>query len=166
MSILVLAYAALALGVMSLLVSGVFLSFSDFVMRGLTAASARGGAQSMQMINITVMRSLFIVLLLGLAPLGLLLAGISLAAVSGLGRIALAAAAGLYALSVFAVTLFGNVPLNNRLAGMDPGAPHTAQYWGHYAKVWTRWNHVRTAGSLAAGIIWLVAAMELGASSN
>lgn len=69
---LTLVWAPMAIGVASLLVAGVFQSFSDFVMRGLIFAEPVGGAQSMQMINRTVMRSVFIILLLGLAPVMLI----------------------------------------------------------------------------------------------
>jgi uncharacterized membrane protein len=51
-----------------------------------------------------------------------------------------------------------NVPLNNRLiaagAGGDDGT------WALYLTVWTRWNHVRTAASLAALVLFVVALIE------
>ncbi len=68
-------YACLAAGVSSLLVAGVFQSFSDFIMRSLVAASPAGGIESMQMINRKVFRSWFLVMLLGLAPVSLAFAG-------------------------------------------------------------------------------------------
>ncbi|WP_078569715.1 hypothetical protein [Thioclava sp. F36-7] len=56
------------------LVAGVFLTFSDFVMRALGRAELAAGIEAMQMINREVYRSLFATLLLGLAFVSILLA--------------------------------------------------------------------------------------------
>ena len=53
------------------LVSGVFLTFSDFVMKSLAAANPVGGIESMQIINRKVFKSVFMVLLLGMSGLSL-----------------------------------------------------------------------------------------------
>jgi uncharacterized membrane protein len=50
------------------LVAGVFLGFSDFIMRGLAQAPASQGAAGMVGLNRTVYRSVFMVLFLGLVP--------------------------------------------------------------------------------------------------
>ena len=49
------------------LVAGVFLTFSDFVMRSLAATQPAGGIEAMQQINRKVFRTLFMVLLIGMA---------------------------------------------------------------------------------------------------
>ena len=156
-----LAWATMAIGVASLLVAGVFQSFSDFVMRGLVLAEPMGGAQSMQMINRTVMRSVFIVLLLGLAPMMLSFGLLTYSVLEEGARFWVLAGTGVYIASVFFVTMLGNVPMNNRLDRMVPSEPSTARYWDHYGRVWTRWNHLRTIGSLVAGLCFLFAALEL-----
>ncbi|PJE29666.1 Uncharacterized membrane protein [Pseudooceanicola antarcticus] len=148
----------LATGIASLLVSGVFLSFSDFIMRGFLQAPDRAGAAAMQGLNRTVYRSLFMVLLIGLVPLSALLA---LAGIMGLlpGTPLLVLAALLYLGGVMAVTGRGNVPMNQHLDGLSPEAPETRIYWQRYARVWTRLNHIRTASSFAAGLLWIAAAL-------
>ena len=73
----VLAAASIAAG----LVAGVFLTFSDFVMRSLGASAPAAGMEAMQQINRKVYRSVFMVLLLGLVPVSLAIA--VYAAVSG-----------------------------------------------------------------------------------
>lgn len=59
-------------------------------------------------------------------------------------------AALLYLLGSFAVTMRGNVPRNERLARLEAASAEAAEYWPVYEREWTRWNHVRTAASLAS----------------
>ncbi|MEO1101150.1 MAG: anthrone oxygenase family protein [Pseudomonadota bacterium] len=152
-------HACLLAGLSSALVAGVFQSFSDFVMRGLVMATPASGAQSMQMINRTVFRSVFVILLLGLGPVSLALAAYAYFVLAGAGAMWLIAAAAIYLPFVILVTIAGNVPMNERLDRMDHAAEDTVAYWETYGRVWTRWNHVRTLGSLAAAICYLMAAM-------
>jgi len=53
-----------------------------------------------------------------------------------------------YLVGCFGVTMAFNVPLNNRLAGLE-GEP-SAAYWPQYVGPWVAWNDVRTAASLLA----------------
>ena len=55
-----------------------------------------------------------------------------------------------YLTGTIGVTLFGNVPLNNRLASIDPQAESSAAIWHDYLVRWTRWNHLRTFAALVA----------------
>ena len=57
------------------LVGGVFLAFSDFVMRSLALTGGAGGVEAMQSINREVFRWIFMVLFIGLAPVSLFIAG-------------------------------------------------------------------------------------------
>ena len=57
------------------LVSGVFLTFSDFVMRSLDGARTAAGVEVMQVINREVFRSVFMFLLLGMSALSPFLIG-------------------------------------------------------------------------------------------
>ncbi len=145
----------------SALVAGVFLTFSDFVMRSLALADPLAGAQSMQMINREVFRSLFMVLLLGLVPFSVGLAGYAVALLSGPAVIWMVAAAVVYVAGVFAVTMFGNVPMNNRLDGLSLQDEATTAYWARYARDWTRWNHLRTAASAVTSLFYLMAVIRL-----
>ena len=56
-------------------VSGVFLTFSDFVMRSLDGARTAAGVEVMQVINREVFRSVFMFLLLGMSALSPFLIG-------------------------------------------------------------------------------------------
>jgi uncharacterized membrane protein len=80
--------------------------------------------------------------------------------------------AGLYsAFSAFNMTALGrigqmagisamnaiNVPLNNALAAVDPSSPDAASLWARYLTDWTLWNHVRTAASTGACVLFISA---------
>lgn len=148
----------LSAGLLMALLSGVFLSFSDFVMRGLVQAPGTAGAAGMVGLNRTVYRSLFMVLFMGFLPASAALALVAFWQTSGAALTLIVIGALTYALGVFAVTGFGNVPMNQRLdANADaPGA--LADYWPHYAQHWTRLNHIRSAASAFAALTWLIAA--------
>jgi len=70
-----------------------------------------------------------------------------------------------YLLGCFAVTVAGNVPLNEALAGLDTRAPDTIRYWQDvYLPRWTFWNSLRTAACALAsvlamlGLVWSASA--------
>lgn len=148
---------ALGLG----LVAGVLLGFSDFIMRSLRDTADRAaGIDAMQAINRRILPSVFILLFLGFVPA---LIGLALLAQSSASPAAgwIFAAAVIYVSSVFGVTLVRNVPMNNRLAAVDAGSLEAERYWALYLSHWTRWNHVRTAGSGASAACLMMAAAIL-----
>jgi len=142
------------------LVAGVFLTFSDFVMKSLAAAEPAAGIEAMQIINRKVFRTVFMVLLLGMSALSLVLAGYAYVSASGPGANWAIAGGGLYFVGVFIVTLVGNVPMNTRLEGMDYKSVEVASYWRTYVPVWSRWNSVRTVASAAAAVCFLIACIQ------
>lgn len=131
-------------------VGGVFLAFSDFIMRSLARTSGSGGVEAMQSINREVFRWVFMALFLGLVPVLLLVAGYG-GFVLGQGAGFLLALSGLvYVVGCFGVTALCNVPMNKALADMDLSEPSTQDYWTTtYLPRWTLWNTVRT---LACGL--------------
>ena len=144
LNVLVIAYAALC---------GVFLAFSDFIMRALYQVS--GGAEAMQVINRTVFRWLFMALFIGLVPVSIGLAVYGWGMLGG-GQGHLMALAGLcYLLGCFGVTAARNVPLNEALAGMVTAAPETQEFWHDtYVPRWTFWNTLRAfACGLSAALV-------------
>jgi uncharacterized membrane protein len=148
--------AAAAFG--AAIVGGIFYAFSSFVMRALARLAPLQGAEAMQAINIVVIAPSFMAVFMGTAVLSVALVG-ALVLAGGHGNAALlASGAACYLLGCFGVTLACNVPLNNRLAGLD-GAP-AAEYWPRYAAPWLRWNHVRTAASLLASGLFVAALLE------
>lgn len=138
------------------LVAGVFLAFSDFVMRSLEKASPAAGLEAMQQINREVYSSVFLVWLMGLAPVSAGLAAYAWYAVDGPARNWFIAGALIYLVGTVAVTIFGNVPMNQRLDTMRAMSEDTRQYWDFYAPVWTAWNHIRTGASASAAAAFFI----------
>ena len=151
--IAVLAYA---------LVGGVFLAFSDFIMRALSVTSGHGGAEAMQAINREVFRWVFMTLFLGLAAVSLALAVYAGFWMTGPVATPVAAAGLVYLVGCFGVTVVFNVPMNEALAGMDLSQEATRTYWsGTYVPRWTFWNTVRTIACGVAAALLLVALTSL-----
>lgn len=144
------------------LVGGVFLAFSDFIMRSLAHTRSVGGVEAMQIINREVFRSIFITLFLGMAAVSVLIAIYSATNLAGGPGLLILSGALVYLLGCFAVTVFFNVPMNETLARMDLTSQATQEYWtGTYLPRWTTWNTVRTiacalsAALLLSGLVWL-----------
>lgn len=154
-------YACFFLALWSAIVGGVFSAFSEFVMSGLLRAAPSGGIESMQHINRTVLKTQFVAGILLIPVLSTALAIYGWTAFDGAARLALILAPCVYVPSVFLMTLFGNVPMNNALDRLDHASAEAAAYWHHYGRVWTRLNHVRTLGSILTALIYIVAGVQL-----
>jgi uncharacterized membrane protein len=123
-------------------------------MRALASIDRAAGIAAMNAINTAILRSAFMPLFLGttLASAALVVFGIARPDTS---RGALLIAGGLvYVVGMFVVTMAFNVPLNNALLR---GGERDADTWRRYLAIWTRWNHVRTAASLAAVALFVAA---------
>jgi uncharacterized membrane protein len=130
---------------------GVFFAFSSFIMEGVAA---------MQSINVAVLNRSFLGAFMGTAALSLLVAVLAIIG-WGTPSAPYALAGGLsYLGSIFVVTLLGNVPLNNRLATVSATDSDATAVWEHYLKRWTRLNTLRTAGSMAAALLFTLGLMQ------
>jgi uncharacterized membrane protein len=144
------------------LVGGVFLAFSDFIMRSLSLTGGVGGVEAMQVINREVFRWVFMALFLGMAAVSLVISGYAVISLSGPAGTLILLSGLIYLFGCFGVTVVFNVPMNEALAGMDIAADATRSYWtGTYLPRWTFWNSVRTiacglsAMLLLTGLLWL-----------
>ena len=139
-------------------VGGVFYAFSTFTMRGLDGTDPATAIAAMRGINAQAQISgPFLVLFLGSAVLTVAVAVPAAAAPSRPGSAYLLAGA-VCALLALIVTIMFNVPLNNRLAALDPAqlsALDAAREWAAYQRPWTAWNHVRTAAPLVGAALML-----------
>lgn len=142
------------------LIGGVFLTFSDFVMRSLAASQPVAGAEAMQEINRKVYRSVFLSLFFAMTVGAVLLIAAGVA-IAGPEAPWLIGGGATYLTGVFGVTVFGNVPMNKRLDAMPLADAATLDYWRDYADRWTRLNHIRTISSATAAIAFLIAAQHL-----
>ena len=144
------------------LVGGVFLAFSDFIMRSLAHTGGHGGVESMQVINREVFRWVFMTLFLGMAAVSIVVAAYGAFGLSGPAGTLILLAGLVYLIGCFGVTVVFNVPMNEALAGMESASGTTRDYWlGTYVPRWTFWNSVRTiactvsAALLLFGLLWV-----------
>lgn len=134
---------------------GAMFAFSAFVMPALRELVPRDGILAMQAINRWAPKSLLAL------PMGVLAIGsvaIVVLALVGDGPDrspgVIGAALGLASL---AITGLGNVPINTKVDALV-AAPESEGEWTAYARLWCRWNHLRTITSLVAAILLAVAA--------
>ena len=76
---------------------------------------------------------------------------------AGTQRTYLLAGCAFYLLGCLLVTMAVNVPMNNQLAVAKPDSSGADALWDHYRSRWTLWNHVRTAASLVAAGLFVMA---------
>lgn len=90
------------------ILGGVFLAFSDFIIRALRGTRGTGGVEAMQSINREVFRYIFIPLFLAMVPISLILVVGAYMTVDAPAPFLLAAL--IYIPGAFGVTLVCNVP--------------------------------------------------------
>jgi uncharacterized membrane protein len=139
------------------LVAGIFYAFSTFVMGALGRLAPAEGIAAMQSINIVVINPLFFLAFFGTGVLCLATIAVALLVDTGVSLLPVLAGAVLYLVGCIGVTVAGNVPLNDRLAKANPADVEAEPLWRLYLARWTRWNHVRTAASLAAAGAFAIA---------
>ena len=144
------------------LIGGVFLAFSDFIMRSLANTGGVGGVEAMQVINREVFRWVFMTLFIGMAGVSILISGYAAAQLGGPAGTLIALAGIVYIVGCFGVTVVFNVPMNEALAQMDLTSSATREYWqGTYLPRWTYWNTVRALACVVAaalllfGLLWM-----------
>lgn len=143
-------WAGVVAAVGSGLIGGVFLVFSVSIMPAFARLEKTHGIAVMQAINVTILRSPFMIVFIGTVPACVLQVVLEPADVAGwIG-------AALYIVGSFGVTAVGNVPLNNRLDRTDLTDPEN--FWAVYAQRWTLLNHIRTVASIGAAAALTLAA--------
>lgn len=134
-------------------IGGVFFAFSSFVMTALSRLPPSEGIAAMQSINVVVINRSFLGTFLGTAFLSLGIIVMSLIDQSHPSAVLFLSGAVVYLIGTFAVTVFGNVPLNDQLAALSAAEPDSNNDWQHYLPRWTMWNHIRTVAALIAALI-------------
>lgn len=136
---------------------GVFFAFSSFVMAGLGRLPTPQAVSAMQSINITAVRPPFMLALFGTAGVCLVL---TVRGATGWGdrrALLLMAGGALYLVGAIVLTAGYHVPLNDKLAKLDPNSAAAVGQWKDYLHHWTLLNHVRTAASLGAAASFIAA---------
>jgi uncharacterized membrane protein len=144
--------AALGSGMMA----GLFFAFSAFIMQALGKRPAPVGIAAMQSINETILNPIFFLLFFGTAVLGLILAVLALIGWGDAGSEWRLAGGLLYLIGSIGITMWCNVPLNNRLMKVTADSAEGATFWAHFLKAWLPWNHVRTIACTAAAVSFIL----------
>jgi uncharacterized membrane protein len=127
------------------------------LMAGVSVLRPAQGVAAMNAINAAAVRPAFMAVFTGSAVLSAMIAVVTFVVWPDEGKLELLLGSALYLLGSFGLTIVANVPRNDRLARMTPGAPEAAVYWTAYVREWTLWNHVRAAASAAAPLVYVLA---------
>lgn len=139
------------------LVAGVFFAFSTFVMPALKRLPAAQGIAAMQSINKLAVTPAFMTALFGTAVACGALTVWALFTWGERFSPYLLTGGALYLVGTIGVTIACNVPLNDKLAKLNPRGPDAAGHWDHFVTRWTAWNHARTIAALVAAATLTVA---------
>jgi len=146
-------FTTVLVGVMA----GVYFAFSAFVMKSLDEIDAPAGMLAMQSINRVIVRSTFLPIFFASSLASVALIALMLIEPSTIGSRWALWGSVLYFLGMFAVTLVGNVPLNNRLEAANAKGPDGVEMWSLYLRKWTRWNHIRTIACTGSLVLFILA---------
>ncbi|MFE3198845.1 anthrone oxygenase family protein [Embleya sp. NPDC055664] len=131
---------------------GVFYGFSSFVMAGLGRLPANQGAAAMRALNVEAPKP---PLMIGLLGTSVLCAGLGVTAlVSWDGAYSgyLIAGALSYLIGPLGLTAGYHVPRNNALDRVEPNSQAEERLWATFPTEWTRANHLRALGGVAAAV--------------
>jgi uncharacterized membrane protein len=149
-------------GTLTALVTGLFYGYSVSVNGGLHRLNDSEYVKAMQSINAVIQNPLFFVSFIG--PVILLPLAAFLQSDSNLIRFALLlTSSALYIAVSFALTMVGNVPLNERLAKFNASKSsgnEIAQARAGFEKPWNRLHAIRTIASIAATVLIFVAILS------
>src|SRR4051794_10852639 len=139
------------------LLAGVYFAFSTFIMTALGRIGQAHGIAAMNAINVEIVKSLFMPAFFGTTLISAALAVMAVFRGGESGATAMLAGGLIYVVGMFFVTMLFNVPLNDKLAAVDPSRTEAASLWARYLKEWTLWNHVRTIASTVACALFIAA---------
>jgi uncharacterized membrane protein len=146
-------------GTLTALVTGLYFGYSVSVNGGLHRLNDSEYVKAMQSINAVIQNPLFFVSFIG--PVILLpLAAFLHRDANSIQFSLLLASSALYIAGSFALTLVGNVPLNQRLAKFDASKAsgnEIVQARAGFEKPWNRLHAIRTIASIAATVLIFVA---------
>lgn len=142
--------------------TGLLFGWAVSVMPGTARVADTEYIAVMQSINRAIINPFFLVPFL-LSPVLLVIASVGQFGVQeDENGWLLGTAAVVYAVGVLAVTIAGNIPLNDRLEAFDLDAADTdaaSVERTTYERGWNRWHYVRTLASLSAFVLAVASAL-------
>ena len=146
---------------MTALMAGLFYAWSCSVMPGFARLADREFVSAMQATNRAIQNPIFFAAFFG-APVFLVISAVLFYDQSTRFSLLLAAT-NVYFVGTFGVTVFGNVPLNNRLDRFDletAGVEEIAAQRANFERRWNNLNTIRTVSSTAALVLVLIACLN------
>lgn len=131
---------------------GVYFSFTAIVMPALRRVAPHEAVSAMRRINETAVRWPFMSIFYGSMLTSVALVVMEMAAGNWVPAAMARLVGAALGIAAFAITVLGNVPLNNRLAS-DRGSETAADTWTSFAVPWGRLNHARTILAIAAPVM-------------
>lgn len=138
----------------SALMAGLWFFCSTALMPALANRPVPEAIAAMQEVNVVILNPVFGLVFGGTTLLSLVL---TIATFFRLDRPAsglLLAAAIVFFVGMFVVTVAANVPLNDQLAAVDPASAAGAEVWERYQSRWIPWNNVRALTSTASVVLF------------
>ncbi|SHE54818.1 Uncharacterized membrane protein [Modicisalibacter ilicicola DSM 19980] len=139
------------------LIAGLFCVFSNFMMRALAQIPTPAGIAAMQSINRAIINPAFLLVFFGTGIASVLAIALGWRQLDTASLAWAIAGSAIYVIGGIGVTLVFNVPLNNRLAAVDPDGEEGAATWAMYLVTWVRWNHLRSVATLVSTLCSIVA---------
>ena len=136
--------------------------FFKFRMNALARMPSSAGITAMQSINVVVLNRSFLGVFIGTAFISSGVVVLTLKNLTHPAAMFYMGGAILYFAGTFLVTMFKNVPLNNRLAAVSSTDSAAISLWTHYLNRWTMWNHVRTTATMAAALMYCLGLVQGG----
>lgn len=151
------------------LVAGFLFAFAVVVMPGINRLDDRNFIRAFQAIDRVIQNNqpLFLLVWLGSVVALLTAAVLGVWQLHGWNRLILIVAALLYFLGVQLPTARINVPLNNAIQKLDPGAMNessVARARSEFESRWNRWNVIRTVCSSIVSILLLLLLLSVKAA--
>ena len=143
------------------LVAGFLFAFAVVIMPGIRSLDDDGFIRTFQVIDRVIQNNqpLFLSVWVG-SVLSLIAAAVfGFSALGGADRLLLTVTAFVYLLGVQLPTVTINIPLNNALQKLDPGAMSDTmrkRARADFEPRWNRWNTIRTACASLASILMLI----------
>lgn len=154
----------LAAAVTTCLSAGIFYAWAVSVVPGLARVKDSAYLSAFQAMNRAILNPWFLVVFLAPVLLLPVSAWQQFSRPADAAWWALVAAAAIYVIGVFGVTMACNVPMNEWLDKQDvaTAGERTLQEWrARFEGPWNRWNRVRTAASVIAALLVVWAAIRM-----
>lgn len=140
--------------------AGMMYVFSTFVMRGVDRTGPVDAITAMRAVNAEANTNApFLIGYFGAAILAVAVGVMAVVKWGQPGSVWVLVGA-VFGVLAAVITIAFNVPLNNHLDTVDPAGlsvADAAREWQAYYTPWTAWNHVRTATSITAAILMMIA---------